>query len=826
MYSDGKVYATFNNVTIGIDAIIFVEIHELTDANEKILAYKGNSPVFTVHEGENNEEIELKKVDGQNQEQKQEFTVTFDAAGGAFDDGSETQQITVEEGTPATIPEPQPTYQGYIFDFWATRQDAGGLSQYEFSQPVTGNLTLYAKWRAPNQVASVQFNPATGPVDTGTTVTLSCDTTNATIYYTTDGSDPATSSNRYTSTPITITTQTTIKAYAVKSGMTDSTVTEMTYSLNQYTVQFVLDGGSFTDGKATSLTVTSGETVTLTDYVPTKSGFNFGGWYFDTGLQSGADSSVTPNKDNTTSGTLTLYAQWRAPNQVASVQFNPATGPVDTGTTVTLSCDTTNATIYYTTDGSDPATSSNRYTSTPITITTQTTIKAYAVKSGMTDSSVTEMIYSLNQYTVQFVLNRGSFTESGKETSLSVQSGTEVVLKNYQVKRAGYTFGGWYYDATFNTPVDNSGIVTPTQANITLYAKWEAVNNSITSFADLKSAITSASETIHVAGSFEISETLTISSATTIIADAPTTFTRATELTGALFTNSADFTLQGSENAIITIDGNNIEASAPAIKSTANLTVTYCNFENNTNKATDGGAIFVDTTETMNFSASNCNFTNNKVTGAIKAGGAVAIEGASSSSSFTNCTFTSNVADASDPNEEAYGGAVYINGDTSAYSEKWHEFTSCAFTSNSCVASKNYGGAMYFMRGSLSLNNVTMQNNKWGTETANANSDIFADTSAVNLKLAGLVQIDSLLMKTLPKNLAIGDSFQTSSKIQIFIDASSPTSLFKVLSYDEIGINNTGTISLSPDQIACFTSIEDSSGKQYTLNSNGTITAK
>lgn len=119
-----------------------------------------------------------------------------------------------------------------------------------------------------------------------------------------------------------------------------------------------------------------------------------------------------------------------------------------------------------------------------------------------------------------------------------------------------------------------------------------------------------------------------------------------------------------------------------------------------------------------------------------------------------------------------------------------------------------------------------MQNNKWGTETANANSDIFADTSAVNLKLAGLVQIDSLLMKTLPKNLAIGDSFQTSSKIQIFIDASSPTSLFKVLSYDEIGINNTGTISLSPDQIACFTSIEDSSGKQYTLNSNGTITAK
>ena len=291
-----------------------MEIHELTDANEKILAYKGNSPIFTVHEGENNEEIELKKVDGQNQEQKQEFTVTFDAAGGAFDDGSETQQITVQEGTPATAPKTQPTYQGHIFDFWATRQDDVGLSQYEFSQPVTGNLTLYAQWRAQNQVASVKFNPATSTVDYNTEITLSCD----------------------------------------------------------------IDG----------------------------------------------------------------------------------------------------ATIYYTTDKSDPTTSSTQYQDTPITITAETTIKAYAVKSGMTDSTVTEITYSLNQYTVQFVLNEGSFTESGKETSLSVQSGTEVVLKNYQVERAGYTFGGWYYDATFNTPVEDSGIVTPTQANITLYAKWEAVSSS------------------------------------------------------------------------------------------------------------------------------------------------------------------------------------------------------------------------------------------------------------------------------------------------------------------------------------------------------------
>ncbi|MBO5691808.1 MAG: InlB B-repeat-containing protein, partial [Spirochaetaceae bacterium] len=308
---DGKVLATFNEVTVGIDAIIFVEIYELTDANEKILAYKGNSPVFTVHEGENNEEIELKKVDGQ----KQEFTVTFDANGGSFADGSQTQQITVQEGTQVTAPETQPTYQGHIFEFWATSQNDGGLSQYEFSQPVTGDLTLYAKWRAQNQVASVKFDPATGPVDTGTTVALSCDIADATIYYTTDGNDPTTSSNRYTSTPITITAETTIKAYAVKSGMTPSDVAERIYSLNQYTVQFVLNEGSFTEsGKETSLSVQSGTEVVLKNYQVERAGHTFGGWYYDEECNNAVGDSgiVIPSKDNTTSGTLTLYAKWEA----------------------------------------------------------------------------------------------------------------------------------------------------------------------------------------------------------------------------------------------------------------------------------------------------------------------------------------------------------------------------------------------------------------------------------------------------------------------------------------------------------------------------------
>ncbi len=54
---------------------------------------------------------------------------------------------------------------------------------------------------------------------------------------------------------------------------------------------------------------------------------------------------------------------------------------------ITLATTTSGATIYYTTDGSDPTSSSTPYSS-PINIFTTTTLKAIAIKSGMTDSGI------------------------------------------------------------------------------------------------------------------------------------------------------------------------------------------------------------------------------------------------------------------------------------------------------------------------------------------------------------------------------------------------------------------------------------------------------
>lgn len=62
-----------------------------------------------------------------------------------------------------------------------------------------------------------------------------------------------------------------------------------------------------------------------------------------------------------------------------------ATTDINGGKRVTITCATSGATIYYTTDGSNPTTSSKKYTA-PFDVTSTTTIKAVAVKSGMTNS--------------------------------------------------------------------------------------------------------------------------------------------------------------------------------------------------------------------------------------------------------------------------------------------------------------------------------------------------------------------------------------------------------------------------------------------------------
>jgi hypothetical protein len=83
------------------------------------------------------------------------------------------------------------------------------------------------------------------------------------------------------------------------------------------------------------------------------------------------------------------------PDRAAVPTASPGTGTYPSAQNVTLSCATGGAVIHYTLDGSAPTAGSAVYSS-PITISATTTLKAIAVKTGMTNSDVLTVVYTIS----------------------------------------------------------------------------------------------------------------------------------------------------------------------------------------------------------------------------------------------------------------------------------------------------------------------------------------------------------------------------------------------------------------------------------------------
>ena len=97
------------------------------------------------------------------------------------------------------------------------------------------------------------FTPDAGSYNASFNVAISCATNGATIHYTTNGSDPTTSSPVYTS-PLSITTTTTLKAMAVKEGLNNSLVNTAEYELRPGKPTFNPGGGAYTSVQTVTIT--------------------------------------------------------------------------------------------------------------------------------------------------------------------------------------------------------------------------------------------------------------------------------------------------------------------------------------------------------------------------------------------------------------------------------------------------------------------------------------------------------------------------------------------------------------------------------------------
>ena len=286
-------------------------------------------------------------------------------------------------------------------------------------------------------VATPVFSVESGAVDSGTEVTITCSTEGAKIYYTTDGTEPTASSTEYTAA-ISVTEAVTLKAIAVKSGMNDSAVASASYTIKGTiaTPTFSVESGAVDSGTSVTIScATEGAKIyyTTDGSDPTASSTEYTAAISVTppitlkaiAVKSGMNNSAVASVSYTIKGT------------VASPEFSVASGAVNSGTKVTITCATESAKIYYTTDGTEPTAESTEYTAA-ISVTAAVTLKAIAVKSGMNNSAVASVSYTISSGNIPegFVEVKGTTitgSESWTPTSDVFVSGISITISDMYV---------------------------------------------------------------------------------------------------------------------------------------------------------------------------------------------------------------------------------------------------------------------------------------------------------------------------------------------------------------------------------------------------------
>ena len=155
-----------------------------------------------------------------------------------------------------------------------------------------------------------------------------------------------------------------------------------------------------------------------------------------TGIWTGSEANVTFTR-------LTGSGHWRI--QKIAVTFNEGgvQSPTISGTTlfegsttVTLTAED-GASIYYTTDDSDPTTASTQY-STPFTLNESATVKAIAVKDGQT-SSIASKEFTKVTFTGATIADLNEYTEDKAYINLTLTNAKVVYVdgKNIHLRENG-----------------------------------------------------------------------------------------------------------------------------------------------------------------------------------------------------------------------------------------------------------------------------------------------------------------------------------------------------------------------------------------------------
>ncbi len=344
--------------------------------------------------------------------------------------------VKIEKGSKLFSDLPSdPSRTGYIFDGWYYNE-GGTEKKVDSSTIVNTNMTVYGKWK-----------PASGTLYTVKHVKQNIDGTYTTLVETetlsgTTGGTTAAAAKTYEGFTAESFSQSTIAADG-------STVVEIKYKRNEYTVKFESNGGS-----AVADVSALYEAPVTKPADPTKAGYRFVDWYADSALTTPFDFSKMPL------GGATVYAKWASSDDVIYTVRHVRQN-ID-GTYPTSGALLEEQKLTGTTGGTTAA-AAKTYEGFTAESFAQSTIAADG-------STVVEIKYKRNEYTVKFESNGGSAVA---DVSALYEA---PVTKPANPTRAGYKFVDWYVDSALTTPFDFSKMPL---GGATVYARWVTSDQTI-----------------------------------------------------------------------------------------------------------------------------------------------------------------------------------------------------------------------------------------------------------------------------------------------------------------------------------------------------------
>ncbi|WP_424354814.1 chitobiase/beta-hexosaminidase C-terminal domain-containing protein [Methanobacterium sp. MBAC-LM] len=289
-----------------------------------------------------------------------------------------------------------PTNWNWSFGDGSTSTEQNPTHTYTASGKYTVTLTVTNANGVQNTTTKTIYivlasaNPVGGNYSNGQTVNLTTDDTNATIYYTLNGTDPTVSGTKYTN-PLTISKTTTVKYAAVDNGNWSSIYTQ-TYTIAP-TVTASPVGGSYNTSK--TATLKTDDTNAVIYYTTNGTDPKLYGTKYTSPLTISKTTTLkyVAVKDGNWGvvTTQTYTIDKTAPTASASVKA----GTYNTNKIITLKMSEA-GTIYYTTNGATPTTSSKKYTGA-FTISSTATLKFIAVDKAGNKSPV---------YTAKYVIDK------------------------------------------------------------------------------------------------------------------------------------------------------------------------------------------------------------------------------------------------------------------------------------------------------------------------------------------------------------------------------------------------------------------------------------